>query len=98
MGLDGCNGVVGWYVDDVTVYSCACVPSEASELSCSDGQDNDCDAAVDCDDPDCDADAACQTTTPCQSPGELEIGCACSVNAECAGNKCRGKSGQKTCK
>jgi len=23
-GLDGCNGVIGWYVDDVQVYACAC--------------------------------------------------------------------------
>ncbi|MFQ5434883.1 MAG: M4 family metallopeptidase, partial [Anaerolineae bacterium] len=23
MGLDGCNGVIGWYVDEVQVYSCA---------------------------------------------------------------------------
>jgi hypothetical protein len=25
MGLDGCNGLVGWYVDDLRVYSCPCV-------------------------------------------------------------------------
>ncbi len=23
MGLDGCNGVIGWYVDEVQVYSCS---------------------------------------------------------------------------
>ncbi|MHC4695303.1 MAG: M4 family metallopeptidase [Planctomycetota bacterium] len=23
LGLDGCNGVVGWYVDEIKVYSCA---------------------------------------------------------------------------
>jgi hypothetical protein len=22
MGLDGCNGIIGWYVDDVHIYSC----------------------------------------------------------------------------
>ena len=26
MGLDGCNGLVGWYVDDFCVYSCPCLP------------------------------------------------------------------------
>jgi hypothetical protein len=26
MGLDGCNGLVGWYVDDLRIYSCPCVP------------------------------------------------------------------------
>ena len=35
MGLDGCNGVVGWYVDEVQVYSCtdttACKPSSPPE-------------------------------------------------------------------
>ena len=32
-GVDGCNGVVGWYVDDVEVYSC----SDDSGPVCGDG-------------------------------------------------------------
>lgn len=31
MGLDGCNGLVGWYVDDVRIYSCG------DPSSCGDG-------------------------------------------------------------
>ncbi len=26
MGLDGCNGIIGWYVDDTRVYSCGVDP------------------------------------------------------------------------
>ena len=45
---------------------CDCPPdcsepaaNETAGVSCTDGLDNDCDGAVDCDDPDCDSDAAC---------------------------------------
>ena len=24
MGTDGCNGRIGWYLDDITIYSCEC--------------------------------------------------------------------------
>ncbi len=27
-GVDGCNGVIGWYVDEVEVYTCDAVPSD----------------------------------------------------------------------
>lgn len=33
MGLDGCNGLVGWYVDDVQVYACEVVPEPPSECT-----------------------------------------------------------------
>ncbi len=26
LGIDGCNGIIGWYVDDVEVYSCSAPP------------------------------------------------------------------------
>ncbi|MBT8143745.1 MAG: M4 family metallopeptidase, partial [Gammaproteobacteria bacterium] len=39
VGMDGCNGVEGWYVDDVTVYSCAAaVDSDGDGVS--DASDN----------------------------------------------------------
>jgi VCBS repeat-containing protein len=38
----------------------ACTPTEPTEVSCSDGNDNDCDGAVDCSDSDCSGDPACQ--------------------------------------
>lgn len=37
-----------------------CTPTETTEVSCSDGNDNDCDGAVDCSDSDCSGDPACQ--------------------------------------
>lgn len=27
MGMDGCSGLVGWYVDDVNVYACEGTPT-----------------------------------------------------------------------
>jgi hypothetical protein len=39
-----------------------CTPSESSEVSCTDGIDNDCDGAIDCADNDCSGDPACQQT------------------------------------
>ena len=29
MGTDGCNGVIGWYVDNVRAYSCALIDTDA---------------------------------------------------------------------
>ena len=34
MGLDGCNGVDGWYADEIEVYSCE---GETTNLICGDG-------------------------------------------------------------
>jgi len=41
----------------------ACTPDETPESTCDDGQDNDCDTLVDCDDSDCSGDPACQVMT-----------------------------------
>jgi hypothetical protein len=62
-----------------------CTPNEQPEVSCNDGQDNDCDGDTDAADPDCGTDG-------------LPSGAACQVNSECASNNCKGKPGQKTCK
>jgi hypothetical protein len=63
-----------------------CTPTETpDELSCNDGQDNDCDGDTDAADPDC-------------ATGGLPSGSACQVNSECASNNCKGKPGAKTCK
>jgi hypothetical protein len=56
-----------------------CVPSPED---CSDGVDNDCDAAIDCSDSECDTDPSC---SPSCSPG----GAACSADDECCSSKCR---------
>jgi hypothetical protein len=77
--------------------SCAvdCGPAPASEfegITCSDGEDNDCDGVVDCADSDCSNDTSCQACTLGQR------GDSCDSNTDCCSNKCRGKSGRKTCR
>ena len=62
-----------------------CTVTEPAEVSCSDGQDNDCDGDTDAADTDC-------------ATGGLPSGAACQVNSECASNNCKGKPGAKTCK
>jgi subtilisin family serine protease len=62
-----------------------------SEAACSDGADNDCDGATDCDDADCSADPSCACT-------EGLAGEPCIYDDDCCSNKCRGRSGRKTCR
>jgi len=67
-------------------FNCAldcgpCVPTESTETSCSDGQDNDCDMFVDCNDSDCDTAPACSC---------VHSGGSCSANSDCCGSKCKG--------
>jgi C1A family cysteine protease len=72
--------------EDEDVCSCPgdCGAPPTNEAgSCSDGIDNDCDGAADCDDGDCETDPACL----CSQRGD-----PCSVNSECCSNRCnRGK-------
>jgi hypothetical protein len=64
-----------------------------SESNCDDGVDNDCDGLVDCDDSlDCAADSACAVCTLGQK------GDSCTSNSDCCSNKCKGRSGNKSCK
>lgn len=62
-----------------------CIPTEEPEVSCSDGQDNDCNGVADGDDPNC-------------GTGGLPKGSPCMTNSDCASNSCKGKPGNKTCK
>jgi FtsP/CotA-like multicopper oxidase with cupredoxin domain len=68
--------------------SCAgdCGAPPTAETSCTDGNDEDCDGATDCDDSDCDADPACQTQTTCDNDGVCEAGEDCNnCSSDCAG-------------
>ena len=83
---DGCCGPDCDSTNDLNCSSCSA--TEDPEVSCSDGVDNDCDGATDLDDIDC----ACFTET------DRPIGCSCTDDGQCSRNKCKGKSGTKTCK
>jgi len=67
---------------------CSCpddcgAPPTSEDGFCSDGMDNDCDGAIDCDDPDCDADPSCDC---------FERGVTCSEDSKCCSKRChRGK-------
>ena len=65
-----------------------CVP--VTEV-CNDGIDNDCDNQTDCADSDCTGSPSCGSS--CGG-----IGAACTTNADCCGNKCKGPTGGKTCR
>ena len=62
-----------------------CTITENPEVSCNDGQDNDCDGDTDSADTDC-------------ATGGLPPDSSCQVNSDCASNKCKGKPGQMTCR
>ncbi len=76
--------------------SCVCAPNgnpalaQATETSCGDGLDNDCNGVVDCQDP------HCQSTTPgalglsCDAPGGATVGMKCTTSATCV---CSGNGG-----
>jgi hypothetical protein len=70
----------------------SCEVTEASETSCSDGLDNDCDSFIDAADSDCDSGGG--------GGGDVgfPVGASCVSNDECASNKCKGRSGAMTCK
>jgi hypothetical protein len=76
--------------------SCSC-PEDcgappATETSCSNGIDDDCDTLTDC------ADSNCGGTPEC--PSCKPSGTSCSSNSECCSSICasKGKSGKRTCK
>jgi len=58
-----------------------CTITENPEVSCNDGQDNDCDGLFDGDDPDC-------------MGGCLLKGSSCNSDADCCSGKCRGGTPQ----
>ena len=75
------DGALSFYIDKVSPFlSTSCEPSPAEH--CSDGIDNDCDTAVDCDDGDCSGDAAC--TSSCGPKNA-----ACEDNSDCCSGTCK---------
>jgi hypothetical protein len=66
-----------------SLCSCAadCGPVPAKELTCGDGQDNDCDGLTDCGDIDCCTDGACFTGIDNDADGVAECDCDDGNNA-----------------
>jgi thermitase len=71
---------------DRSVCISQCSSTENPETSCTDELDNDCDGNIDAADVDCAGTAL------------LSKGASCTKDSECASNKCKGRSGDMTCK
>ncbi|MEE8522888.1 MAG: M36 family metallopeptidase, partial [Thermoanaerobaculia bacterium] len=70
---------------EVPVECTDCTVTENPEVSCSDGQDNDCDGLTDGSDPDC-------------SGGCAPIGASCSEDLDCCSGNCsNGKPSTRVC-
>jgi hypothetical protein len=83
-GDGSCNGG-----EDMCGCDADCGMPPLSESSCGNGVDDDCDGFADCSDDECATDPDCV----CQP-----VGSSCSSNSDCCSNKCRGPSGNKSCK
>jgi hypothetical protein len=84
------DGALAFYWPSVQPFldpGTGCTPT--TEV-CTDGIDNDCDGATDCADSDCSGSPACTSCGP--------SGGACTSNADCCSNKCRGPAGNKACR
>ena len=90
-GVDGCNGLDGWYVDDVAVGHCSAC---SSTTDCDDGNDcttDSCDAATGaCINERLDVGAACgdSTDTPCNGADTCDAAGVCQPNIEGVGTLC----------
>lgn len=97
------DGALAAYYSQVEPYldpsPSQCTPTTAS---CTDGVDNDCDGATDCNDTDgdedCSTDPACDGGDDCANPGGAPAGSSCSSDAECCSNKCKGPPNNQTCR
>jgi hypothetical protein len=74
---DGCGGSLacgtcGAGSTCSSAGQCVCQPSAATELSCGDGRDDDCDGRVDCADSDCSGAASCAPVM-CSNQGDLRV-------------------------
>ncbi len=71
--------------------NCGLDCSGAFEI-CDNGIDDDCNGQVDCDD------LGCLGVPVCDTGGCFDLGASCVNDIDCCSNKCKGPSGNKTCK
>jgi hypothetical protein len=84
--IDSCDASSGACVGDPNP-ACLCIPTENPEVSCSDGEDNDCDDLTDADDPDCAPAGPVCGDGVCEGNGE--DGLSCRTDCRCTGRNCR---------
>ena len=77
------DGIAGVY--RLALPAPACVPDELPEVSCANGEDDDCDGLADGADPDC-------------APSCLPAGAPCAGSEECCSGRCRGGRDGRTCR
>lgn len=86
------DGALAYYWSSVSSFldpgSGGCTPTTEN---CTDGVDNDCDGAVDCNDSNCSGHSSCGSSC-------APVGASCSSNSDCCSNKCRGRGSNKTCR
>lgn len=87
-----------------TISSCAndcdpnvCTPTEGTEVSCSDGQDNDCDGLIDSADPDCQV-ATTTTSTTTTAPATTTTAAATTTTTTQPPVVCEDISSRNACK
>lgn len=72
--------------NEAACFPLCTVTESPAELTCNDSIDNDCDGKIDTDDSDC------------GGVSLLPKGAPCDQNSDCASNKCKGRTGNMTCK
>ncbi|NIP38907.1 MAG: M23 family metallopeptidase [Candidatus Dadabacteria bacterium] len=71
--------------EDICFCSADCGSPAGSELSCTDGSDDDCDGAVDCSDSDCGSDPACSSSCTPTHSNEKGKRCSDGIDNDCDG-------------
>ncbi len=77
----GASNSVGTVCLAVSSTGCGCLGSQANETTCNDGDDNDCDGKVDCNDPDCQPAATNPGGSLCDLGGDPAYRCGPSGTA-----------------
>ena len=93
------------HADDIAsrdeLYDCdSFTVCAGSETSCTDDVDNDCNGLTDCAESVCSSEEDClpDDGDGCVNAGGLPAGAECSSDSVCCSDKCKGRTGSKSCK